>query len=100
MLSPQGNNMYLSLGNIVANPRAGLLFINRETGARRRRRYLAPKHVNFVLGSSNPTVATDRLPSISIRRRGRANRIKRNAKNPVVSGGTTHRGVLEKINEN
>eukprot|EP00752_Nemacystus_decipiens_P018245 g16373.t1 len=28
----KGNNMYLSLGNIVANPRAGLLFIDRETG--------------------------------------------------------------------
>lgn len=28
----QGNNLYLSLGNIAANPRAGLLFINRETG--------------------------------------------------------------------
>lgn len=36
---PQGNNMYLSLGNIVANPRAGLLFINRETGAPRRYRH-------------------------------------------------------------
>lgn len=29
---PQGNNLYLSLGNITANPKAGLLFINRQTG--------------------------------------------------------------------
>lgn len=28
----QGNNVYLSLGNITSNPKAGLLFINRETG--------------------------------------------------------------------
>ncbi|CAM9896778.1 unnamed protein product, partial [Choristocarpus tenellus] len=28
----KGNNLYLSLGNIVSNPRAGLLFIQRDTG--------------------------------------------------------------------
>jgi uncharacterized protein len=31
-----GNGMFLSMGNLVANPRVGLLFIDWETGARKR----------------------------------------------------------------